>query len=275
MTTTQPLRESRMLRSIITTAAVSSVLLAGCATSGVNQGDINVVSLEEEWELGRQLEKDLAKKLTLVNDSTVVGYVNRVGQKIVKQTELGHMPWKFHVVRDKNINAFNIPGGHVYVNTGLIAAADNASELAGVMGHEVAHGVARHGTEQLTRVYGLNLLAGVLLGEDPRTYEKILTQVLATGTVAKFSRGAEMEADALGVRFLYDANYDPEGMVGIFEELLSRNKQRQDSVSRFFATHPLTEDRIRDTRAEIAKLPPKSGLITDEPGFRSARSRVR
>ena len=275
MTTTQPLRESRMLRSIITTAAVSSVLLAGCATSGVNQGDINVVSLEEEWELGRQLEKDLAKKLTLVNDSTVVGYVNRVGQKIVKQTELGHMPWKFHVVRDKNINAFNIPGGHVYVNTGLIAAADNASELAGVMGHEVAHGVARHGTEQLTRVYGLNLLAGVLLGEDPRTYEKILTQVLATGTVAKFSRGAEMEADALGVRFLYDANYDPEGMVGIFEELLSRNKQRQDSVSRFFATHPLTEDRIRDTRAEIARLPPKSGLITDEPGFRTARSRVR
>ncbi len=136
------------------------VILSACATRGVNQGDINVVSLEEEWELGRQLEKDLAKNLTLVTDATVVNYVNKVGRRIVKQTELAHMPWKFHVVRDKDINAFNIPGGHVYVNTGLIATADNASELAGVIGHEVAHGVARHGTEQLTRVYGLNLLAG-------------------------------------------------------------------------------------------------------------------
>lgn len=275
MKTTQLLREGNTQGAIVTIALMSLVLLGGCATSGVNQGDINVVSLEEEWELGRQLEKDLAKKLTLVNDATVVNYVNKVGQRIVKQTELAHMPWKFHVVRDKDINAFNIPGGHVYVNTGLIAAADNASELAGVMGHEVAHGVARHGTEQLTRVYGLNLLAGVLLGQDPKTYERILAQILATGTVARFSRSAEMEADALGVRFLYDANYNPEGMAGIFEELLSRNKQRQDSVSRFFATHPLTEDRIRDTRARIADLPPKSGLITDEPGFRTARSRVR
>lgn len=254
---------------------VALVGMSGCATSGVNRGDINLISLEEEWQLGRRLEADLAKKLNLVNDSVVTGYVDRLGQKLVRQTELSGLPWEFHVVRDADVNAFNIPGGHVYVNTGLIAAADNASELAGVMGHEVAHGVARHSTEQLTRVYGLNLLAGALLGEDPKTYERILAQVVGGGAVARFSRGAEEEADALGVRYLYHANYDPQGMVGIFQELLRRNQQRQGSVARFFATHPLTADRIHDVRGRIAELPPKSGLITDEPGFRSARSRVR
>ena len=214
------------------------------------------------------------KELTLVKDPAVVGYVDKLGRRLVQPTELAHLPWKFHVVEDPEINAFNIPGGHVYVNTGLIAAADNASELAGVMGHEVAHGVARHGTEQLTQAYGISILAGGLLGENPGAYQSILAQIVSTGTIASFSRSAEEEADALGVRFLYDAGYDPQGLPSLFEELLSRKRKSGGAVGQFFATHPQTEDRIRRTRARIAKLPPKSGLVTDEPGFRKAKSRV-
>lgn len=255
-----------------TLAIVLSV--AGCASSGVNQGDVNLISLQEEWQLGQQLEADLARQLDLSRDSVINGYVDRLGRRLVAQTEMANLPWEFHVVDDPEVNAFNIPGGHVYVNTGLIAATDNVAELAGVMAHEISHGVSRHGTEQLTRVYGLNILAGALLGNDPATYERILAQIIGTGTIARFSRGAEEEADRRGVRMMYEAGYDPAGMVSMFEELLSRRRARPSSVDQFFSSHPLTEDRIEITRSEIAQLPPRGGLVTSDPAFRSVRQRV-
>lgn len=254
--------------------ALVALLTASCASSGVNQGDVNLISLEEEWELGRKLEADLARQLDLSRDSAVNAYVQSLGQRIVSETEMARLPWKFHVVNDPQVNAFNIPGGHVYVNTGLIAAADSVAELAGVMSHEIAHGVARHGTEQLTRVYGLNILAGVLLGNDPATYERILAQVAGGGAVAHYARGAEREADQLGVRYMYEARYHPEGMVEMFEELLRRRQRQPSSVERFFSTHPLTENRIRDVRAAIAELPSTSGLTRTDREYQGVRSRV-
>jgi beta-barrel assembly-enhancing protease len=270
-----PSPPSRVLAAALVAVLASWLGAAGCASSGVNQGDVNLVSLEQEWQLGQQLEADIARQLRLSRDSTLNNYVNGLGQRLVQQTEMRNLPWKFHVVEDPEINAFNIPGGHVYVNTGLIAAADNASELAGVMAHEIAHGVARHGTEQLTRVYGLNILAGLLLGENPAAYQQILAQILGTGAIARFSRSAEQEADVLGVRTLYEARYHPEGLIGIFQKLLSRRQGNPNSVDKFFSTHPLTENRIRDTRAEIAKLPSTSGLQRDDAGFAAARQRAR
>jgi beta-barrel assembly-enhancing protease len=255
-------------------AALAVVALAaGCASSGVNQGDINLISLEQEWQLGQQLERDLATKLSINRDAAINGYVDRLGRRLLAQTEMRNLPWKFHVVNNREINAFNIPGGHVYVHTGLIANSDNVAELAGVMAHEIAHGVERHGTEQLTRVYGLNILAGALLGNDPATYQRILAQVVGTGTIARFSRSAEREADRLGVRVMYDAGYDPAGMVAMFQSLLEQRRRQPSSVNQFFATHPLTEDRIRDTRSMIAQLPPKSGLISRDPAFQDVRQR--
>ncbi len=254
--------------------ATTPLVVIGCATSGVNQGDLNLVSIEEEWALGARLEQDLAKQLDLVNDSAVSGYVNRLGQALVAQTEMANLPWKFHVVSDAQINAFNIPGGHVYVNTGLIKAAGNASQLAGVMAHEISHGVARHGTEQLSKSYGLNILAGIALGGDPATYQKILAQVVGSGTLARFSRQAEGEADTLGVRTMYAANYNPRGMAEIFEKLLAQRKSRPGAVQQFFSSHPLTEDRISSVRQQSSQLPKKSGLITTDPAFNSAQKRV-
>ncbi|NND45696.1 MAG: M48 family metalloprotease [Xanthomonadales bacterium] len=256
-------------------ALAAALLLGACASSGVNEGDINVIGLDEEWELGRQLEADLAKELDLVNDREILAYINRAGQQVVAQTEMASLPWEFHVVRDDAINAFNIPGGHVYINTGLITAAQSASELMGVVSHEIAHGVSRHATERLTRVHGLNFLASVLLGSDPQTYQTILAQILGTGAIASFSRDAEEEADELGVRYMYAAGYDPLGMPRMFEHLLAERQRRPDGVSRFFSTHPLTEDRIRATRAQAEALPPKPGLIEDETEFQRVKDRVR
>lgn len=256
-------------------AVLAVILLAsGCASSGIDTGDFNLISIEEEWRLGQQLERDLARQLSINNDSVINGYVDRLGRRLVAQTEMANLPWEFHVVNDPEINAFNIPGGHVYVNTGLIANADTVAELAGVMAHEIAHGVERHGTEQLTRVYGLNILAGVLLGNDPATYERILAQIIGTGTVARFSRGAEREADNLGVRYMWEAGYDPMGMVAMFETLLEQRRRNPSSVEQFFASHPLTEERIRDTRNQIAQLPAKSGLVSRDPAYQDVRQRA-
>ncbi|MEZ5330617.1 MAG: M48 family metallopeptidase [Thermoanaerobaculia bacterium] len=251
-----------------------TTLCVGCATTGVNRGDFNLVSIEEEWQLGEKLESDLAKELTLVHDARVQGTVDEIGRRIVARTAMANLPWTFHVVRDDAINAFNTPGGHVYVNTGLIAAAPDVASFAGVMAHEISHGVARHGTEQLSKAYGFQIVAGLVLGENPATYEQILAQVVAGGTFARFSRDAEREADELGVRTMYEAGYDPGGMARMFEVLLEQRQRRPSSVEQFFSSHPLTEERIRDVRAEAEGLPARQGLVRTDAGFRAIQARV-
>lgn len=252
-----------------------TIFLTGCATTGINQGDLNIVSLEEEWQLGNQLERDIAQQMRLVNDRAAIAYINEIGQRIVNQTELRNAPWEFHIVDDDAINAFNIPGGHVYVNTGLIKAARNVSELAGVMAHEITHGVSRHGTEQLTKSYGISALAGVALGNNPAVYQQLLAQVAASGASAKFSRNAEREADRLGVRYMYAAGYNPEGMATMFETLFSQRKRQPSSVEQFFSSHPVTTSRIRDVRNQARSLGNKRGLITQDNQLQSIQRRLR
>ena len=252
----------------------AAVLAVGCASSGVNKGDFNLVSYQEEWQLGAQLEQDIARQMQLVNDPAVVNYVSLIGQRIVNQTELAQAPWEFHVVADPQVNAFNIPGGHVYVNTGLICATDNVAELAGVMAHETSHGVARHATEQLSKAYGANIIVGLALGANPPIYQQLLAQIVAGGTFAKFSRDAEREADDLGVLYMYNAGYDPVGMVTMFQELLSRQKSQPNAVGEFFSSHPLTEERIQSVQSRIDQLPPKANLIVRDAEFQSVQRRV-
>lgn len=259
-------------RSLFAAIPLASLLLAGCASGG--GGDFNLISIEEEWQLGAQLSRDIEQQMPIVRDPAALAYVNRVGRGVVAQTNMANLPFEFHIVADPSVNAFAIPGGHVYVHTGLIKAADNASELAGVIAHEVSHITARHATEQLTRQYGLSILASLVLGQNPAAYQQILAQVLAAGALARYSRGAEEEADDLGVQAMYRAGYDPKGMATMFEELLQRKQGQPGAVERFFSSHPLTEDRIRNTRRRIDSLPPRSDLKTDEPEFRSLRSRL-
>lgn len=251
-------------KNTMATLAVAVLFALSCATTGVNRGDFNLISLEEEWQIGAQLERDLAKQLELVRNGNAVSYLNRVGNAIVDETELRDAPWKFHLVDDPTVNAFNVPGGHVYVHTGLVEAAPDAAAFAGVLAHEIGHGVARHGTEQLTKAYGFNVIAGLLLGENPALYEQILAQVVGGGAIAKFSRDDEREADGLGVRYSYDAGYDPMGLPRMLEVLLEQRRRAPGRVEKFFASHPLTEQRIDDTRQMAASL---EGGRRDEQGF--------
>lgn len=253
-------------------AAVIAVSVTAACSSG---GGFNIVSLEEEWALGQQLSRDIAQQMPIVRDSRANQIINEIGQSIVAQTEMRNLPWQFHIVESDEINAFNIPGGHVYVTTGLINASDNAAELAGVMAHEIAHGTQRHGTQQLSQAYGLQMLAGIVLGENPAAYQQILAQIIGTGTLARFGREAERESDTLGVQYMSNAGYDPRGMVTMFEELLSREQGGgRSSVEDFFATHPLTSERIESVTSDIARLPARSGLRTNTSAYQELKSRV-
>lgn len=258
----------------VAAVALVTLLAIGCGSGG--GGNFNLISIEEEWQLGQQLSQDVARQVRFNNDPVVNGYIQNMGQRIVKESPapFNQLPWHFHVVEDPSLNAFAIPGGHVYVNTGLIANADNAAELAGVMAHEISHVVARHSTEQISRQYGLSVLAGLVLGQDPGVLSQIAAQIVAGGALARFSREAELEADEIGIRSMYEAGYDPRGMASMFRELLEHNARNPSRVEQFFATHPTTEDRIRVADQRAAQLSLHANLVTDEPQFRAVRDRV-
>ena len=244
-------------------------LSMGCGSGG----NFNLISLEEEWQLGQQLSQDIARQVRLNNDPTANAYITQLGQRIVAQTPMANMPWQFHIVEDDSINAFAIPGGHVYVHTGLINASDNAAELASVMGHEISHVVARHSTEQISRQYGIEILGGLILGQNPGALQQLAAQIVAGGALARYSREAEDEADKLGLQFMNAAGYNPRGMVTMFQKLIAQNRARPGAVDQFFSTHPLTEDRIRKTENRIPQLAQRSTAL-DDPGFQNLKARV-
>ncbi|HEX2059748.1 MAG TPA: M48 family metallopeptidase [Thermoanaerobaculia bacterium] len=260
-------------RSTPFAVVLAMLLAAGCGSAG-GGGDFNLISIEEEWQLGAQLSQEIARQVRFNNDPAINAYVRNMGQRIVQQSgaPFNQLPWQFHVVEDDSINAFAIPGGHVYVHTGLIENADNAAELAGVMAHEISHVTARHSTEQISRQYGLSILAGLVLGQNPGQLAQIAAQIVAGGALARFSREAEEEADELGIRAMAAAGYNPVGMATMFEELLEHRQGQPGRVEQFFSTHPLTEDRIAVARRRAQQLGNRGTL--DEPEFQEIRRRA-
>lgn len=251
---------------VLTVVASLSLWTGGCATLG----GANYYSVEQEWQLGSQLEPQLASKLNLVNDATLNRYITRMGNRMLQGTEMGQRRWRFHVVADKQINAFNVPGGLIYVNTGLIAKAGSAAELAGAIAHEVGHGVARHGTKRLSKAQEANIVAGAVLGGDPGLAEQIAAQVVAQGAFARFSRSDEREADRLGVQLMANAGYDPEGLARLLERLA---EQEGSGGLALFRSHPMSAERVRNVRAH-ARSVNQSGLRMNDSDFASVRSRA-
>ncbi len=234
--------------------AVLIVVLGGCAST-LGAGGFNLVSLDQEWGMRDQLRQQVSQEMRVVTSSSANNYINQLGRRIAGQTQLGNRRWDFGIVQDPALNAFNLPGGLVYVNSGLIAEADSLDQLAGVIAHEVGHGAARHGTQLMTRAYGFNALAGLLLGSNPGQGKRILAQVVGTGVINDYSRDAERDADRLGVQYVYRAGYNPNGMADFFEQMLQERQRRPGRVQQFFSSHPLTEDRIRIVQQEASRLP--------------------
>jgi beta-barrel assembly-enhancing protease len=258
-------------RLIVAPFAVVFVLaLAGCASSGGSS-----VSIEQEWQVGQQMADQVAQQVRFVNDPMANSYVRSVGERIKAQTPMANLPFTFHIVDDPNINAFSIPGGHVYVNRGLVTSANKADELASVLAHEISHNVARHVVKQLERQQQISAVGSILLGQDPGLLQQLVAQIVAGGAMARFSRGDEKEADELGLRFMTAAGYNPQGMVDMFRTLMSQDRSQPGKVAQFFMTHPLTQDRIEDIQGRIGGMASSSGLIRDEPEFQEVKRRLR
>jgi predicted Zn-dependent protease len=226
------------------------------------------VSLDQEWQLGDQLAAQVDQKVQLNRDARLNAYVRDVGERIHARTPLAGRPFDFKVINDPSVNAFSLPGGHIYINTGLIAQADKADMLAGVMAHEISHVVARHAIKQVEQQQQISIIGSILLGQNPGALESLLANILAGGAMARFSRADEKEADDLGVGFMSAAGFDAHGMLDMFEKLLSLEKSRPSAVEKFLADHPTTQSRIDDIRKRIQGMPPG---IVDEPAYQSAR----
>jgi beta-barrel assembly-enhancing protease len=239
---------------------------------------LNLYSIEKEMALGKQLAEEVARQSKLNQDPIVGEKINRIGQNLVRNSD-AKLPFTFRVVEDDVPNAFALPGGFIFVNTGLIKLASEESELAGAMAHEIAHVAARHMTCQATKnqIAGIaGTVGSVVLGGGLGGYAGRQAAGIATQTAfRKLSRGAETEADYLGTQYLYATGYDPNGAISIFEKMESLRKTKAGVWERIFATHPMDADRINKTQQEIQRiLPAKSEYVVTTSEYTAVRERL-
>ena len=240
---------------------------------------VNFYSLEHEIALGKQLAQEVERTSKMIDDPVVTEYVNRVGQNLVRNSD-ARVPFTIKVIDSDEVNAFALPGGFFYVNSGLILRAQEESELAGVMAHEISYVVARHGTKQATKgeMMQLATIPLILLGPGGWAgygiYEAL--QLAIPLSYLKFSRDAEREADFLGIQYMYKAGYDPNSYVTFFERIQADEKRRPGTIPKFFSTHPPTPERIADAQKEIARiLPERDEYIVTTSEFDGVKSRLR
>ena len=237
---------------------------------------VNLYSLEREQALGRELAFEVEHQANVITDPIVTEYVNRLGQNLVRNSD-AKVPFTIKVLDDDEINAFALPGGYFYVNSGLIMAADNEAELAGVMAHEIAHVAARHVTKNYTKAQLFNLASiPVIFVGGPIGYAVRQGVGLAMPmSFLKFTRDAEREADLLGLEYTYRAGYDPQAFVQFFEKLKTEEKKKHSAFAKAFSTHPMTSDRIKAAQEEIAQdLPPRNEYIVTTSDFDEAKARL-
>lgn len=243
-----------MRRTALAAVLTALATVPGCTCSGVNRGDLNLLSLDEEWALGREVAAEVDAQTVALKAPTVQRYLDDLGASLAAETAMADREWTFTVLDDPAVNAFALPGGHVYVHSGLVEAAQSEAELASVVGHEVAHVAARHSTERMVKAQGLAFVVQLALGENPGVIRQIVASLVGHGALARFSRSDEHEADELGLQFMAAAGYDPDGMAAMFETLVALRERRPLLFERWFQTHPLGEERIDRAREGASQI---------------------
>ncbi|HZX40257.1 MAG TPA: M48 family metallopeptidase [Myxococcaceae bacterium] len=243
-------------RSFQVLALASAVALGGCGIHTTEGMAKALVSDEQEDQLGQQVKQELDKQGTkYVQDPEVVNYVRGVAEKIFVYASKDRpgVKWKVYVIDDpKQVNAFATPGGYLYVFTGLLMAADNEAQLAGVWGHESGHVVARHSARQMVDAMGLETVLSIALGENPNQLAELAATLATKGALLSYSRQDETEADEYGARYSAAAGYDPHGIIQFFEKLKAM-EGNVPSIAKFLSDHPLTSDRIAHLQQYIAE----------------------
>ena len=255
-----------MIRSLTPLALVP--LLVSCS-----------VSQDQEVALGRQNAEEINAQLPLVTDPAVSGYIQDLGDSIAKTTSRADLDWHFYVVNTKQVNAFALPGGYVYVNRGLIESTKKLDELTGTLGHEIGHVIQRHSVKQMQSAEKANVGLAVLCTLTSICHSglaQVAVQVGGTALFAKHSRLDELQADSEGVVNVTRAGYDPQGIPDLFQVLLKERQYQPTAVEGWFASHPLEETRIARAKELIAqmKLDSSRPLVVDNPQFQAFKTRV-
>jgi len=237
---------------------------------------INFYSIEKEIALGKQLATEVERQARIVDDPVISEYVSRVGQNLVRNSD-AKVPFTIKVIDSDEVNAFALPGGFFFVNTGILLKADNEAEMAGVMAHEIAHVAARHGTRQATKGQLINygtiplIFLGGWAGYAIRQGAGL---AIPLGFLS-FSRAAESEADLLGLEYMYKAGYDPTAFVDFFEKIQSLEKKKPGTVAKVFSTHPMTDDRIKASQHNIQEyLKAKPEYVVNTSEFMEVKTRL-
>ena len=239
---------------------------------------INFYSLEKEIALGKQLATEVERQAKIVDDPIVAEYVNRVGQNIVRNSD-AKVPFTIKVLDTEEVNAFALPGGFFFVNSGLILKADTEAELAGVMAHEIAHVACRHATRQQTKgdLMEIGAIAGSMLtGWTWTGYAIRQGMSLAIPlSMLQFTRAEERQADHFGLQYLYKSGYDPRSFVDFFEKIETMEKRKPGSIAKVFMTHPMNDDRIKAAQQEIqTELKPKDEYVVNTSEFNDVKGRL-
>ena len=216
---------------------------------------VNFYSIEKEIALGKQMAQEVERQAKIVDDPIIAEYVNRIGQNLVRNSD-AKVPFTIKVIDSEEINAFALPGGFFFVNTGILLNADNEAEMAGVMAHEIGHVAARHGTRQATRgeIAQIGSIVPLIAVGGMAGYGIYQAMGLAVPMgFLKFSRDFESEADMLGIEYMYKAGYDPGAFVDFFEKVQSQEKRKPGTMSKLFSSHPPTDDRIKHSQENIQK----------------------
>jgi predicted Zn-dependent protease len=243
---------------------------------GCGRGVGNWYSVERQVAMGRQYAQQIESQIKLVNDPVVTEYVNRIGQNLVRNSD-AQVPFTIKVIDSDVVNAMALPGGFFYVNSGLILAADEEAEVAGVMAHEIAHVAACHVAREITRSQLMQIasIPFIFIGGGIGYAGYELAGPAALLGILKFSRGFEAEADYLGVEYMYRAGYDPSAFVSFFEKIQAMEKKKPGTVSKMFETHPQNADRIEKSQEEIRKiLPAKQQYVVTTSEFDEVKARL-
>src|SRR5437588_2927305 len=243
---------------------------------GCGRGVGNWYSVEGQVARGRQYAQQIESQIKLVNDPVITEYVNRIGQNLVRNSD-AQVPFTIKVIDSDVVNAMALPGGFFYVNSGLLLAADEEAEMAGVMAHEIAHVAACHYGREMTRANLLQMasIPFIFMGGAIGYAGYEAAGLGIPLTFFKFSRGFEAEADYLGVEYMYRAGYDPSAFVSFFEKIQAMEKKKPGTLSKAFDTHPQTPDRIEKTQAEIRRiLPAKQQYVVTTSEFDEVKARL-
>ena len=261
--------------------AACAVFAAACATNPVSgKKQVSLLSEAEELAIGREQDAQIRQEMGVYGDRGLEQYVSEIGQELARNSHRPNLPWSFTIVDNAAINAFALPGGYVYVTRGILAYLDDESELAGVLGHEIGHVVKRHSIKQMQQAQGANVgvtLACVLTRICESQAGQAAIQVGGTALFAKFSRADETEADEEGIQNVVRAGISPNGIPEMFQILLNERQSNPSAVEGWFATHPMEEDRIANTRAIIAQINPAvlRTLSTDSQRYQQFKARIR